>query len=60
MSSPEEMRTDVEAVLRIADELDALADDPTAGVRTFEKVTNKLRKERSAKTGCIPLDILVE
>lgn len=44
MSSPEEMRADAEAVLGIADELDALADDPAADVGTFEKVTNKLRK----------------
>ena len=34
----------MEAILRIADELDALADDPTADVGTFEKVTNTLRK----------------
>jgi hypothetical protein len=44
MSSPEEMKADMEAVLRIADELDALADDPTADVGTVEKVANKLRK----------------
>jgi hypothetical protein len=44
MASPEEMQADEETVLRIADELDALADDPTADVNTFETVTNKLRK----------------
>ena len=44
MASPEEMQADEETVLRIADELDALADDPTADVDTFETVTNKLRK----------------
>jgi hypothetical protein len=30
--------------LRIADELDALADDPTPDVGTFETITNKLRR----------------
>ena len=45
MSSPEEMQAHEEAVLRIADELDALADDPTADVDAFETVTNKLRKK---------------
>lgn len=44
MSSPEEMQADVEAVLRIVDELDALTDDPNADVGTFETVTNKLRQ----------------
>jgi hypothetical protein len=44
MVSPAEMQADGETVLRIADELDALADDPTADVDTFETVTNKLRK----------------
>lgn len=44
MSSPEEMQADAEAVLSIADEFDALADDPTAGVGTVEKFANKLRK----------------
>ena len=44
MASPEEMQADEEIVLRIADELDALADDPTASVDTVETVTNKLRK----------------
>jgi hypothetical protein len=39
-----EMQVDEETVLRIADELDRLADDPTHGVDTFETVTNKLRK----------------
>jgi hypothetical protein len=49
MSSPQEMQADEEAVLRIADELDALADDPAAHGDTFEKITNKLRK-----TGAFP------
>jgi hypothetical protein len=49
MASPEEMQADEEAVLTIADELDALADNPTADVDTFETVTNKLRK-----TGAFP------
>jgi hypothetical protein len=44
MASPEEMQADEETVLRIADELDALADDPTADVNTIEAVANKLRK----------------
>jgi hypothetical protein len=44
MASPEEMQADEETVLRISDELDALADDPTADADTFETVTNKLRK----------------
>jgi hypothetical protein len=44
MASPEEMRADEVTVSGIADELDALADDPTADLDTFETVTNKLRK----------------
>ncbi|WP_316976526.1 hypothetical protein [Shumkonia mesophila] len=44
MASPEAMQAHEEAVLRIADELDALAENPNAGVNDFEKVTNKLRK----------------
>jgi len=44
MALPAEMQAHEEAVLRIADELDALADDPTAAADTFETVTNKLRK----------------
>lgn len=49
MASPEEMQADEEFVLRIADELDALADIPTADFDIFEKMTNKLRK-----TGAFP------
>ena len=44
MATPEEAQADEETVLRIADELDALADDSAADADTFEKVTNKLRK----------------
>jgi hypothetical protein len=44
MASPEEMLAEEETVLKIADELDALADDPTANVDTVEMVANKLRK----------------
>jgi hypothetical protein len=44
MASPKEMQEDEEIVLRIADELDALADDPTTDIDTFETVANKLRK----------------
>jgi hypothetical protein len=43
-SSPEEMQAHEEAVLRIVDELDTLADNPAADFDTFETVTNKLRK----------------
>jgi hypothetical protein len=44
MASPEEMQADEAAVLQIADELDGLADEPTADAGTFETATNKLRK----------------
>jgi len=44
MASLEETEADEETVSKIADELDALADDPTANVDTVERVTNKLRK----------------
>jgi hypothetical protein len=44
MASPEEAQVGEEAVLKIADELDALADDPSADADAFEKVANKLRK----------------
>jgi len=44
LASPEEVRADEEAVLKIAHELDTLADNPTADFDTFETVTNKLRK----------------
>jgi len=44
MSSPEEMQAHEEAVLRIADELDALADNSNADGGAFETVINKLRK----------------
>jgi hypothetical protein len=44
IASSEEMQADEETVSKIADELDALADDPTANVDTVETVTNKLRK----------------
>jgi hypothetical protein len=44
MASPEEMQADEAAVLQIADELDALADEPTADAGTFETATNKLRQ----------------
>ncbi|HEY5305657.1 MAG TPA: hypothetical protein VIJ52_03185 [Pseudolabrys sp.] len=44
MASPEEMQRDEEAVLQIADELDALADDPAANVSTFETAANRLRQ----------------
>jgi hypothetical protein len=49
MASPEEIQADEQAVLRISDELDALADNPTADADTFETVANKLRK-----TGAFP------
>jgi hypothetical protein len=42
--SPEEMQADTGAVLRIADELNALADDPAANADTVEIITNKLRQ----------------
>jgi hypothetical protein len=44
MAPPEEMQKGEEAVLRIADELDALADDPAADISTFEMAANKLRQ----------------
>jgi hypothetical protein len=42
--TPEEMRADENAVLDIADELDALGNDPDADIGTFEEITNKLRR----------------
>jgi len=42
--SPAEMQADTEAVLRVANELDALANDPTATADTVELITNKLRQ----------------
>jgi hypothetical protein len=44
MVSPEEMQADEDLVLSIADELDSLADAPTADFNNLEKLTNKLRK----------------
>lgn len=43
-ASPEEMQADEESVLRIVDELDVLADVPTAEFDTFETVANKFRR----------------
>lgn len=42
--SLEEMQSDEEAVLKIADELDALATASAANIDTFEKIANKLRR----------------
>lgn len=42
--SPKEMQSDEEAVLKIADELDALATASVGDIDTFEKITNKLRR----------------
>jgi hypothetical protein len=39
-----EMQADEEVVLRIMDELDALADNPNADADTFEPAANKLRR----------------
>jgi len=44
LASPEERQAGEEAVLRIADEIEALADDPSAEVVAFETAANKLRK----------------
>jgi hypothetical protein len=44
LATLEERETDEEAVKRIADELDALAEDPTADYEKFETAANKLRK----------------
>ena len=47
LPTAEEMRAHEKAVLEIADELDALADDPAAVFDAFETVANKLRQKGS-------------
>lgn len=44
LPSPEEAQAYEQAVSTIADELDALVDDPAADLDAFEKVANKLRQ----------------
>ncbi|MCW0236035.1 MAG: hypothetical protein OJJ21_20730 [Ferrovibrio sp.] len=44
MPSAEEMQADEEAVLKIADELDALAHESPPNIDKFEKTTNELRR----------------
>jgi hypothetical protein len=44
MASPEETKTDAEAVIKIADQLDVLVDDSSSTIDIFETLTNELRR----------------
>lgn len=44
MATPQEMQTGEDAVLKIADELDTLANDPAGDADAFQRATNKLRQ----------------
>jgi hypothetical protein len=44
LASPQELKDDEETIFKIANELDALADDPSAALDEFQTITNKLRK----------------